>query len=103
MPQMGVYAVTCTPTSEQYVGQSVDITTRWETHRTRLTQGTHARLVQEAWNLYGADGFTWEVLENVADRRLLSARNAHYISSLRPALNRQPPNASRSNQNDRSG
>lgn len=90
MPQLGIYLVTCLETGEQYIGQSRDISTRWQAHRTLLKQGRHTRLWQEAWDRYGADAFTWEVLEEVGDWRRLNERERHYIHGLRPAVNEQP-------------
>ncbi len=87
-PIRGVYLVTCLETGEQYVGQSVNIAKRWARHRALLNANRHERVMwQTAWNTYGPDAFTWDVLEEVPAGRDLTARESHYISGLKPAFN----------------
>lgn len=61
--------------------------TRWKTHRTMLRTGTHHTCyLQAAWNKYGEDAFSFEVLEECS-RDVLTEREQWWIDNLRPAFN----------------
>jgi group I intron endonuclease len=73
---------------EEYIGQSADITGRWDTHRRELESGTHhCRLLQELWNGLGADVFAFEVLEEVEHPRMLTEREQWYFDTRKPLYN----------------
>lgn len=78
-PEQGIYRIVHTDSGKSYVGQSVDIATRWASHRSLLVAGNHKNEhLQSAWAKYGAAAFYFEVLELVTDPQLLSDREAHY-------------------------
>lgn len=64
----GIYAVRCTATGQVWVGRAGDLATI----RTRLWFGlrtganTHPSL-QSAWNAHGADSFSLEIVEELAE------------------------------------
>lgn len=76
----GIYAITHLATGRAYVGSASNISKRWHRHRRELGAGGHCNAhLQAAWNRYGADAFTWSVLEFTSD---LTAREQHWIDKL---------------------
>lgn len=59
----GIYTIIHRDSGRWYVGQSQDIGVRLSTHRTRLKSGTHHNAkLQRAWDKYGEDAFSFEVM-----------------------------------------
>ena len=81
--QSGIYLITCIPTGKVYVGQSLDMKSRWGEHRSLLIRGKHDNgYLQRAWNKHGSDGFTFAILEEVESGRLIE-REAFHAERLR--------------------
>jgi hypothetical protein len=73
----GIYAVRCTATGQVWVGQAPNL----DTIKNRLWFGLHHGGctnpgLQRAWAAYGADSFTFEPLERLAEEAFAYARNA---------------------------
>jgi group I intron endonuclease len=80
----GIYKWTCTPTGRIYIGSAVNLQARWYGHRATLRGGRHSNAyLQHAWNKYGEDAFTFEVLELVLAPFLLE-REQYYLDKLKP-------------------
>ena len=78
----GIYLITNLSNKKVYVGQSVDISNRWHNHRRNLDSGTHHNEhLQSAWNKYGADNFSFSVLE-LCSEASLNDREFYWIDSL---------------------
>lgn len=61
---IGIYKITNTADNTSYIGKSKDIKTRFRKHKYRLNKGIHHnRFLQRAWDKYGSEYFTFEVLE----------------------------------------
>ena len=61
---LGIYKIENKVNGKVYVGQSVDITSRWKSHRSELKRGIHYNdHLQRAWNKYGENNFTFTVIE----------------------------------------
>lgn len=61
----------------------MDLQRRWRDHRKRLSRGSHhSAKLQAAWNKYGEEAFTFEVLEHVADLPLLTSREQEWMDRL---------------------
>jgi group I intron endonuclease len=76
----GVYAIVNRSEDRRYIGSSVDIPRRWCEHRTRLQRGLHTnKILQAAWDKYGAVSFDWVILEPVADRNEMIEREQYWI------------------------
>lgn len=63
---IGVYKITNTlcPEEKYYIGYSCDIHHRWSIHRSTLKTNKHCNiLMQRAYNKYGPDCFTYEILQ----------------------------------------
>lgn len=60
---IGVYKITNTINNKVYIGQSVEIETRWKAHIRALNRGDHTNEhLQAAWNKYTAACFNFEIL-----------------------------------------
>lgn len=86
----GVYVIEQTGTGRFYIGSSTQIERRWYGHRRQLNAGKHhAPRLQHAWTKYGAEAFTFSVLEECAKEELLVEEQA-YLDVLKPAFNSAP-------------
>ncbi len=79
----GVFAVRCAPTGEVWISSSRNLDTQKNSVWFALRTGGHPnKVAQAAWNTYGEDAFTYEILEELKDddltplgfRDLLKAR-----------------------------
>ena len=63
---VGIYKIECIANNKVYIGQSINIKRRLYDHKTRLRKGTHKnKHLQNAWNKYGEDNFTFETFNIV--------------------------------------
>jgi group I intron endonuclease len=63
----GIYAIVNKVTGEQYIGQSIDIYSRWGTHKSTLRKNRHIiNQLQQDWNTLGEDSFEFVILEEVS-------------------------------------
>lgn len=94
----GIYKITG-PNVRVYVGQTKDLWTRWNDHVKALHAGEHTnRHLQSAWNTYGPESFSFELIEEVfwCDETL-DAREAFWgekLGALTKGYNTQEFNAS---------
>src|SRR5690242_20644116 len=80
--ESGIYAIMNTVNGKQYVGSAVNIAARWRAHRSGLQRGYHRNPhLQAAWNKYGADAFTFTVLEYCPLDSLIS-REQYWLDTL---------------------
>ena len=78
----GIYVITNKVNGKQYVGQSVNIERRWEQHRSSLKHNRAVnRYLQYAWNKYGADNFTFSIIE-LCEAEQLDRLEKHWIETL---------------------
>jgi group I intron endonuclease len=83
--QGGVYKITCTIDGRLYIGSSMCMSARWKEHRYHLGLGIHkSRHLQRAWNKYGADAFTFEVLQYEGDRDAREVLEQRFLDTLLP-------------------
>lgn len=62
---VGIYRIKNLITNESYVGQSKNIETRIQIHKNSLNRGDGSnRLLQESWNNYGEENFSFETMSN---------------------------------------
>lgn len=77
-----------------YVGSSVNVGRRKSQHLNALRNRTHKNfLLQRVFDKYGADGLTFELVEE-CDSDLLVKREQHHIDSLNPWCNLSEANGS---------
>jgi group I intron endonuclease len=85
-----VYVLTCLLSGEQYVGQTGNLNGREVVHIRQLLNGSHhSKGMLRAFDSYGIDAFTIDILENCDGRskEYRKAREEYYIAVLRPAFN----------------
>jgi hypothetical protein len=86
----GVYAIQCTATDAQWVGTAPDLSTIWTRRTFALRQGIETnQALQSAWNIHGAESFTFKILEEIdleqliyGRERALKERVAHWREAL---------------------
>ena len=74
----GLYTISCGKTGKYYVGSSHDINYRWGMHRAMLGNNVHhCQYLQNVWNKYGANNFSWDVIEECDRDNLLEREQIH--------------------------
>ena len=64
----GIYALTCRPTNERWVGRASDVATIWNRLSVALKMAsTPHRSLQAAARKHGAGAFTFEVVERIEE------------------------------------
>ena len=60
----GIYKITNELNGKCYIGQSIDIYTRWRSHRSKyVQQHYHNKALYRAFAKYGIDNFRFEIIE----------------------------------------
>lgn len=76
----GIYAIINKNNNKKYIGSSIDIDYRWEQHINMLNGLYHPNShLQNAWNKYGEEKFTFNVVEIVSDLDCILAREQFWI------------------------
>jgi hypothetical protein len=72
----GIYAVTCRPSGQRWIGRAPDLGTIQNRLWFTLRQGgcPHQAL-QAAWNRHGPDAFSLEIIERIEDEALAYVRD----------------------------
>lgn len=61
---VGIYKIKNRITHKVYIGESVDIKSRWYTHKSELRRGVHhSERLQKEWKKYGEKAFRFSVVE----------------------------------------
>lgn len=67
----GIYKIINNINGKVYIGQSIKIQSRWKSHIQALKRGdSNCTLLQRAWNKYGEENFSFEILELCHEERL---------------------------------
>jgi group I intron endonuclease len=84
----GIYKITCTTNKRIYIGSAVSLRKRKSEHFSYLQQNKHINPhLQNAWNKYGEQAFTFEILEYVLPMSL-TAREQYWLNKLKPFGNK---------------
>jgi group I intron endonuclease len=77
----GIYIITNKINNKVYIGQSIDLWTRInEGYLQKLPKNKgHNRHLQRAWNKYGEESFTFEIIEYVDDYEKLNERETYWM------------------------
>ena len=80
----GIYIIKNTKNGKLYVGSSKNVEKRWKEHERSLRSGKHhSKKLQRAYDkAVDKSVFIYEVIEEVADDKLLFEREQHYIDTL---------------------
>jgi group I intron endonuclease len=64
--RMGVFRITNNINGKKFIGSSLDLVAIWHAQKLQLNTGTHPNSeLQKDWNQYGAENFTYEILEEL--------------------------------------
>ena len=81
----GIYKITNTANGKIYIGSAFNLSNRISVHKYTLKNNKHKNLhLQYAYNLYGEDSFTFEIVEIVNDKTILLEREQCYLDSMKP-------------------
>jgi group I intron endonuclease len=76
----GIYCIENTVNHKKYIGQSVNIYTRWKQHKNDLYNNKHRNnYLQKAWNKYGENNFNFQIIEK-CDEDNLNEKEMYYIN-----------------------
>jgi group I intron endonuclease len=79
----GIYIIQNILNKKLYVGSSVNINSRLSTHKHKLKKRIHPnQKLQNVVNKYGLNNFTFSILENVKDIKLLKNKERFWIDNL---------------------
>jgi group I intron endonuclease len=84
----GVYAIIHNASRKRYIGSTTSFRRRWAEHKSALNRGIHrSPKLQAAWTKHGAVAFEFRVLEPVADRSAILAREQAWLDIAFPEYN----------------
>lgn len=84
---IGIYKIENTVNGKVYIGQSVRIERRWYEHKWELNNNHHKNnYLQKAWNKYGEECFTFEILEE-CPIELLNEKEIYWIDYYKTYIN----------------
>lgn len=79
----GIYLIKNLITKKIYLGQSSNIKRRFQEHKYKLKNGSHRNIyLQNAWNKYGSDNFTFEIIEECPLEEI-NQKEIFYISKFK--------------------
>lgn len=79
MKLCGIYMITNEINGKKYIGQSVDIEKRWESHKYKSAIESRNYYLYNAIKKYGIENFTFSIVE-LCDRTELNDKEIYYIS-----------------------
>lgn len=83
----GIYIIKNKKTGDFYLGSSINIESRWRTHKRELRNNTHhSPILQRAWKKYKDKSFLFMVLEECSRENCLKLENS-YLIKLKPVYN----------------
>lgn len=81
IPETGViYCIVNKINEKVYVGQTIDLRSRWNSHKSYLRNNTHNNQhLNRSWNKYGEDSFEFKVIEEGVELEKLTEREDFWI------------------------
>jgi group I intron endonuclease len=88
---MVVYKITCTEDNRMYIGASKNPKNRMREHFLHLSRGNHHnQFLQRAYNKYGKDSFSHEIIERCNTEEQMWKRETEIIEELSNLYNAMP-------------
>lgn len=82
----GIYAIENLINGKVYIGQSVDIKKRFREHKYHFKTNNHCNnYLQNAWNKYGEENFSFEIIEQCSEEEL-RPKEIFYIEEYRKII-----------------
>lgn len=82
----GIYQIINTVNDHRYIGKATDVDKRWLRHKRDLSKGRNTIKLQRAWDKYGEEAFSFEMIER-CEMPCLFEREQHYFDLLSPEYN----------------
>jgi len=80
----GIYAIINAESNKCYIGSTTNLQKRWGQHKTRLRNKQHNNPhLQNAWNKYGKDVFSFMICEYVENPEHLIEREQYWLDEFR--------------------
>jgi len=90
----GIYKIKNIKNNKVYIGSSVNISSRWQQHKSCLRRGNHHCIgLQRAWKKFGEDSFVFTILETVDNETSILDRETFYINQFKSANGRNGYNS----------
>ena len=87
MRNTGIYKISNNTNSKIYIGSSININRRWNSHKNALLKNKHKNiLLQNHVNKYGIENIVFEIIEICSKDNLIN-REQFYIDLLKPIFN----------------
>lgn len=87
MKQTGIYCIRNQKNNNLYIGSSINITKRWNSHLCELRKNIHhCNYLQRSFNKYGESTFIFNIIEECSIEELL-IREQYFIDLLNPRYN----------------
>lgn len=84
----GIYIITNIVNNKIYIGSTYckgGVNRRWSVHKSQLNKNKHInKHLQFAWNKYGIDSFTINLIEVITDSPILLEREQYYLDLFKP-------------------
>lgn len=85
-----IYKITCIPNGNVYIGQTNSTKSRWKNHKMELNGNRHSNSrLQNCWNKYGKDNFTFEVIEECETREKTNERETYWYNFYKDKLGKE--------------
>lgn len=83
----GIYSIVCLANGKTYIGSSVCLRTRRNSHLELLGKNKHPNIhLQRTYNKHGVESFSFRVLE-LCDASILIEREQYYVDTYQPEFN----------------
>lgn len=83
----GIYCIENLVNHKKYIGQSIDVYSRWNAHKNALNGNRHRNIyLQRAWNKYGEDNFNFYIIKECSSD-IIDELEKHYISMFNSTYN----------------
>lgn len=86
--ESGIYCIRNLVNGKIYIGSSVKFKSRWKSHIKRLNTNKHGNdYLQKAYNKYGKDNFSFEIVSYVENKENLIKYEQYWLDFFKPEYN----------------